>query len=112
MRDTDRIGNATLNTNQNIAAALARSGLSDNVHFLLWAAACLVVLGRDGLGDPAAAGSGGDSGPVLAPDLRGDVRPGGVAGVVVAPLGVDAADAGRHRRWSPTGASVMRRWRR
>lgn len=41
---TDRIGAATLNTNQNIAGALARLGLGEHEFFLLWVAACLVVL--------------------------------------------------------------------
>lgn len=42
---TDRIGNPTLNTNQNAAGALARLSLGETTHFLLWSAACLVVLG-------------------------------------------------------------------
>lgn len=42
---TDRIGNPTLNTNQNAAGALARLSLGEPTHFLVWAAACLVVLG-------------------------------------------------------------------
>lgn len=42
---TDRIGDPTLNTNQNAAGALARLSLGETTHFLLWAAACLVVLG-------------------------------------------------------------------
>ncbi|BBZ40088.1 glycosyltransferase 87 family protein [Mycobacterium conspicuum] len=41
---TDRIGSASLNTDQNIAGALARIGLSEQLRFLLWAAACLAVL--------------------------------------------------------------------
>lgn len=41
---TDRIGNATLNTNQNLAGALARLGLGEQERFLLWAAGCLLVL--------------------------------------------------------------------
>jgi alpha-1,2-mannosyltransferase len=45
VRDTDRIGTATLNTNQNIAGTLARLGLSDGVHFVVWTAVCLAVLG-------------------------------------------------------------------
>ena len=44
IRDTDRIGAATLNTNQNIAGTLARLGLSDHARFLPWVAACLLVL--------------------------------------------------------------------
>ncbi|ANW65464.1 alpha-(1-2)-phosphatidylinositol mannosyltransferase [Mycobacterium sp. djl-10] len=45
LRDTDRIGNSTLNTNQNIAALLAREQYSETVHFVLWTAACFAVLG-------------------------------------------------------------------
>ena len=45
MRDTDRIGTATLNTNQNIAGTLARLGLTDGVHFAVWTVACFAVLG-------------------------------------------------------------------
>jgi len=45
LRDTDRIGNATLNTNQNVAGALARLGLEGDAHFVVWAAACFAVLG-------------------------------------------------------------------
>lgn len=45
VRNTDRIGTATLNTNQNIAGALARLGLGENVRFVLWTVACFAVLG-------------------------------------------------------------------
>ena len=45
IRDPDRIGAATLNTNQNIAGMLARLGLSDGAHFALWTAACFAMLG-------------------------------------------------------------------
>ena len=41
---TERIGNATLNTNQNAAGALARLSLSEGTHFALWTLACLGVL--------------------------------------------------------------------
>ena len=41
MRNTDRIGSATLNTNQNIAGALARLGLGEQARFLLWVAGLL-----------------------------------------------------------------------
>ncbi|MGY4708987.1 glycosyltransferase 87 family protein [Mycolicibacterium sp. CBM1] len=44
VRHTDRIGSAALNTNQNIAGALARLGLSKSVHFVFWTVACFVVL--------------------------------------------------------------------
>ncbi|MEE2854914.1 MAG: glycosyltransferase 87 family protein [Actinomycetota bacterium] len=41
---TDRIGSASLNTDQNIAGALARLGLGDQERSLLWMAASLLVL--------------------------------------------------------------------
>ncbi|BBZ04014.1 polyprenol-phosphate-mannose-dependent alpha-(1-2)-phosphatidylinositol mannoside mannosyltransferase [Mycolicibacterium chitae] len=43
--NTDRIGTATLNTNQNISGALARLGLAENVRFVVWVLACFAVLG-------------------------------------------------------------------
>jgi alpha-1,2-mannosyltransferase len=45
VRNTDRIGTATLNTNQNIAGALARLGLGETERFVLWMLACFAVLG-------------------------------------------------------------------
>ena len=85
---TDRIGEAALNTDQNIAGALARIGLGEHERFLLWVAACLARAGADRLGDAAgAAGRGADAGG----DLRRPVRLGGFAGVLVTPLGVGAA---------------------
>ncbi|MCV7254527.1 DUF2029 domain-containing protein [Mycobacterium hackensackense] len=45
LHDTDRIGNATLNTNQNISGTLARLGIGEDERFVLWAAACVAVLG-------------------------------------------------------------------
>ncbi|WIM89201.1 glycosyltransferase 87 family protein [Candidatus Mycobacterium wuenschmannii] len=45
VRNTDRIGSASLNTNQNIAGTLARLGLDDHQRFLPWVAACFLVLG-------------------------------------------------------------------
>ena len=45
VRNTDRIGTATLNTNQNIAGALARLGLGEGQRFVLWTLACFAVLG-------------------------------------------------------------------
>ena len=44
VRNTDRIGTATLNTNQNIAGMLARLGLGETERFVLWTLACLAVL--------------------------------------------------------------------
>jgi alpha-1,2-mannosyltransferase len=41
---TDRIGEAALNTDQNIVGALARLGLGEHERFPLWVAACLLVL--------------------------------------------------------------------
>lgn len=42
---TDRIGAATLNTNQNIAGAVARLGLGESGQFVWWTVACFAVLG-------------------------------------------------------------------
>ena len=90
VRNTDRIGTATLNTNQNIAGALARLGLGEGERFVLWTLACFAVLGLTVWAGrrvlrcrPTRAGA----------DLCGDVRARGVAGVVVTSLGVGAADA-------------------
>ncbi|BBX73187.1 DUF2029 domain-containing protein [Mycobacterium shinjukuense] len=44
LHHTDRIGEAALNTDQNIAGALARLGLGEHERFPLWALACLLVL--------------------------------------------------------------------
>ena len=44
VHDTDRIGSATWNTNQNAAGALARLSLGGSTQFLLWALTCLAVL--------------------------------------------------------------------
>ena len=41
---TDRIGEAGLNTDQNIAGALARLPLGEQERFLLWVTCCLLVL--------------------------------------------------------------------
>ncbi|BBZ08222.1 polyprenol-phosphate-mannose-dependent alpha-(1-2)-phosphatidylinositol mannoside mannosyltransferase [Mycolicibacterium doricum] len=45
VRNTDRIGAATLNTNQNIAGALARFGVGEDLRFIVWVLACFAVLG-------------------------------------------------------------------
>ena len=45
IRQTDRIGAATLNTNQNIAGAVARLGLGETGQFVWWTVACFAVLG-------------------------------------------------------------------
>ncbi|BBX96893.1 hypothetical protein MLAC_21870 [Mycobacterium lacus] len=44
LHHTDRIGEAALNTDQNIAGALARLGLGEQERFPLWVVACLLVL--------------------------------------------------------------------
>jgi alpha-1,2-mannosyltransferase len=44
VRKTDRIGAASLNTNQNLAGALARLRLGEQERFVLWVAGCLLVL--------------------------------------------------------------------
>jgi alpha-1,2-mannosyltransferase len=44
VRHTERIGNASLNTNQNIAGALARLPLTASEQFAVWTLGCLVVL--------------------------------------------------------------------
>ena len=44
MRNTDRIGSASLNTNQNIAGTLARLGFDEHQRFLPWVLACFLVL--------------------------------------------------------------------
>ena len=45
LRDTERIGSATLNTNQNISGMLARLGAGEDARFVLWVALCFAVLG-------------------------------------------------------------------
>lgn len=45
LRDTDRIGSATLNTNQNISGMLARLGAGEEARFALWVLLCFAVLG-------------------------------------------------------------------
>jgi alpha-1,2-mannosyltransferase len=44
VHDTERIGTATLNTNQNIAGTLARFGLADTPRFVVWVVASFAVL--------------------------------------------------------------------
>ncbi|BDE14659.1 MULTISPECIES: glycosyltransferase 87 family protein [Mycobacterium] len=44
LRHTDRIGEAALNTDQNIAGALARLGLDEHARMPLWMLACVAVL--------------------------------------------------------------------
>lgn len=66
VRNTDRIGTATLNTNQNIAGALARLGLAEGPRFALWIAACFAVLALTWWAGRRALRSGTDEAPVLA----------------------------------------------
>ncbi|MUL45500.1 DUF2029 domain-containing protein [Mycobacterium sp. CBMA293] len=44
VRNTDRIGTATLNTNQNISGTLARLGMAAGPRFILWVLLCFAVL--------------------------------------------------------------------
>lgn len=44
LRDTDRIGTATLNTNQNISGMLARLGVGEDARFVVWVVLCFAVL--------------------------------------------------------------------
>ena len=102
VRNTDRIGAATLNTNQNIAGTLGalRRRRRPPVHRV--GAGVLRRTGIDGLGGaprPARRRTG------AGPDLRGDVRAGGLTGVVVAPLGVGAADGAGDSRGRPSHAA-------
>ena len=66
VRNTDRIGTATLNTNQNIAGTLARLGLSEGPRFLLWVALCFAVLALTVWAARRVLRSGADEGPVVA----------------------------------------------
>ncbi|CDO06455.1 DUF2029 domain-containing protein [Mycolicibacterium cosmeticum] len=70
LRDTNRIGTATLNTNQNISGTLARLGLGEEQRFLPWAVACCVVLALTGWAVHRLLQRGGDAAdggePVLA----------------------------------------------
>ncbi|BBY60470.1 polyprenol-phosphate-mannose-dependent alpha-(1-2)-phosphatidylinositol mannoside mannosyltransferase [Mycolicibacterium sarraceniae] len=69
---TDRIGSAALNTNQNIAGALARLGMDKSTHFVLWTLACFAALGltiwavRRVLGATRADGGNSGEEPTLA----------------------------------------------
>ena len=45
VRNTERIGGAALNTNQNLAGVLARLELGRALQFTLWTVACFIVLG-------------------------------------------------------------------
>ena len=66
VRNTDRIGTATLNTNQNIAGALARLGISEGPRFVLWVLACFAVLALTAWAARRALRSTDDAGAVLA----------------------------------------------
>ncbi|MGV0814638.1 glycosyltransferase 87 family protein [Mycolicibacterium boenickei] len=66
VRNTDRIGTATLNTNQNIAGALARLGLAEGPRFAVWVAACFLVLALTVWAARRALRTGADESPLLA----------------------------------------------
>ncbi|OLO99058.1 alpha-(1-2)-phosphatidylinositol mannosyltransferase [Mycolicibacterium porcinum] len=66
VRNTDRIGTATLNTNQNIAGTLARFGLSEGPRFALWVVACFAVLALTVWAVRRVLRSGADEAPVVA----------------------------------------------
>ncbi|MFV8051059.1 glycosyltransferase 87 family protein [Mycobacterium sp. 48b] len=66
VRNTDRIGTATLNTNQNIAGTLARLGLSEGPRFVLWVALCFAVLALTVWAARRVLRSGTDEAPVVA----------------------------------------------
>lgn len=66
VRNTDRIGTATLNTNQNIAGALARLGLGEAPRFALWVVACFAVLALTVWAARRALRGGADESSVLA----------------------------------------------
>lgn len=66
VRNTDRIGTATLNTNQNIAGALARLGVAEGPRFALWIIACFLVLALTIWAVRRALRTGADEAPVLA----------------------------------------------
>lgn len=66
VRNTDRIGTATLNTNQNIAGTLARLGLDEGPRFALWVIACFAVLALTVWAVRRVLRSGIDEGPVVA----------------------------------------------
>ncbi|KLI08728.1 polyprenol-phosphate-mannose-dependent alpha-(1,2)-phosphatidylinositol mannoside mannosyltransferase [Mycolicibacterium conceptionense] len=66
VRNTDRIGTATLNTNQNIAGTLARFGLSEGPRFVLWVLACFAVLALTVWAVRRVLRSGTDESPVVA----------------------------------------------
>ncbi|OMC39784.1 alpha-(1-2)-phosphatidylinositol mannosyltransferase [Mycobacterium sp. GA-1841] len=66
VRNTDRIGTATLNTNQNIAGTLARLGLAEGPRFVLWVFACFAVLALTVWAVRRALRSGAEEAPVVA----------------------------------------------
>lgn len=66
VRNTDRIGTATLNTNQNIAGTLARLGLSEGPRFALWVVASFAVLALTVWAAQRALRAGSDESPVVA----------------------------------------------
>ncbi|MGU3502831.1 glycosyltransferase 87 family protein [Mycobacterium sp. C31M] len=69
LRDTERIGTATLNTNQNISGMLARLGAGEDARFVLWVVLCFAVLGLTVWAGLRALRSAGDAEPVATPVL-------------------------------------------
>lgn len=67
VRDTDRIGTATWNTNQNAAGALARLELSGNGHFVVWTLVCLAMLSLTVWAVRRVLAAGSDAGPADGP---------------------------------------------
>lgn len=66
VRNTDRIGGATLNTNQNLAGALARLSLSEQQRSVLWLVGSLLVLALAVWAARRALGSPSEGEPILA----------------------------------------------
>lgn len=66
VHNTDRIGTATYQTNQNAAGALARLGLGQHTHFALWTTACLTVLALTVWAVRRVLSAGRDDDPTLA----------------------------------------------
>lgn len=68
VRNTDRIGTVTLNTNQNIAGTLARLGLGEGERFVVWTLACFAVLGLTVWAARRALKASGAAGPATSGD--------------------------------------------
>ena len=92
VRHTDRIGSAALNTNQNIAGALARLGPGPEHPLRAVGAACFAVLALTIWAVRRVLRAGEPTLALMCVALFGS---GGLAGVLVTPLGVGAADGHR-----------------